>query len=362
MKKLIVLVFTLLLGGSLLFSEKPVQEKPDKDSLTDAKFRPKFPLHWGKPPAAQTKDLVDLPGRFGKGSSTLARWIKENIEEDKANGKKPLVERPKPKPRFPVEWGSPPEIQLTDVVKLPGRFGMGSSTLAIWIKEKIEEHGMPEKPVLDPSDPRRIENETLQALKEGKITIDEAKEKLKSVRKEMAEKGDRKMPKRLPKPEIPEELKEKIAQVKESEKALHEEIKAKIEGLGKEATREEIKATVEAFKESNKDRFEEIKEAHAAIKEDINANRPEKPERPELTEELKVKVDALHSARKEMHEAQKELRETLKDASEEERKEAITAFKEANKAKHDKIKSQAKEVKEEIRALVETEATRTSDL
>ena len=72
MKKLIVLAFTLLLGGSLLFSEKPVQEKPDKDSLTDAKFRPKFPLHWGKPPAAQTKDLVDLPGRFGKGSSTLA--------------------------------------------------------------------------------------------------------------------------------------------------------------------------------------------------------------------------------------------------------------------------------------------------
>ena len=31
---------------------------------------------------------------------------------------------------------------------------------------------------------------------------------------------------------------------------------------------------------------------------------------------LKVKVEALHSARKEMHEAQKELRETLKDASE----------------------------------------------
>ena len=65
---------------------------------------------------------------------------------------------------------------------------MGSSTLANWIKENIEEHGMPEKPVLDPSDPKRIESETLQALKEGKITIDEAKEKLKSVRKEMADK------------------------------------------------------------------------------------------------------------------------------------------------------------------------------
>ena len=103
-------------------------------------------------------------------------------------------------------------------------------------------------------------------------------------------------------------MKKRSLKSKKSEKALHEEIKAKIEGLGKEASREEIKeTTVEAFKESNKDRIEEIKEAHAAIKGDINANRPEKPERPELTQELKVKVEALHSARKEMHEAQKEL-------------------------------------------------------
>ena len=359
MKKLIVLAFTLLLGGSLLFSEKPVQEKPDKDSLTDAKF----PLHWGKPPAAQTKDLVDLPGRFGKGSSTLARWIKENIEEDKANGKKPLVERdPRPKPRFPVEWGSPPEIQLTDVVKLPGRFGMGSSTLAIWIKEKIEEHGMPEKPVLDPSDARRIEKETLQAVREGKITKEEARKKLDALRKDMADNGQRKRPQRPQKPEISDEVKAQIDAVKDLEKALHTEIKEKVNELGKDATREEIKATVESFKESNKDRFEEIKEAHTAIRENIEANRPEKPERPELTEDLKAKVDALHAKRKEMHEAQKELHQNLKEASKEEREVLITAFKEANKAKHEEIKTQAKEVKEEIRSLVETEATRTSDL
>ena len=50
------------------------------------------------------------------------------------------------------------------------------------------------------------------------------------------------------------------------------------------------------------------------------------------------------------------------DATEEEREEMITAYKEANQAKHQEIKSKAKEVKEEIRALVETEATRTSDL
>jgi hypothetical protein len=40
----------------------------------------------------------------------------------------------------------------------------------------------------------------------------------------------------------------------------------------------------------------------------------------------------------------------------------ITAYREGNKEKHQEIKTQAQEVKEEIRSLVETEATRTSDL
>jgi DNA repair exonuclease SbcCD ATPase subunit len=265
MNKSIFFTLFITFGGNLLFAEKDIPKgKPQKldfrvqEFSNEEKPRPKFPLRWGKPPLRQVKDLVELPGNFGKGSSTLASWIKENLNKD--------------------------------------------------IEKKNAEIRRPEKP------------------------------------------------------EISEEIKTQIESVRELEKAIHSEIKARVEALGKEATREEIKATVEAFKESNKDRFEEIKEAHSAIKEDMIANRPEKPERPELTEELKVKVDALHSARKEMHEAQKELRETLKDASEEERKEAITAFKEANKAKHEEIKSQAKEVKEEIRALVETEATRTSDL
>ena len=169
-------------------------------------------------------------------------------------------------------------------------------------------------------------------------------------------------PKRIQQSKISDELQAQKDALKDLQETLQAEINEKVNELGKDATREDIKVTIDSFKENNQDRFEEIKEAQASIREELEANRPEKPVRPELNDELKVKVDALHSARKEMHEAQKELRETLKDASEEERKEAITAFKEANKAKHDKIKSQAKEVKEEIRALVETEATRTSDL
>ncbi len=230
------------------------------------------------------------------------------------------------------------------------------------IREFKEKKAKAEHGVQVDKDSRLIEKETLQAVKEGKMTQEEAQKKLGSLRKKMADEGKRKRPQRPKKPEISEEMKTKIDAVKELEKAIHAEIKVQVNALGKEATREEIKATVESFKESNKARFDEIKEAHAAIRENLEANRPEKPERPDLAPELKAKVDALHAKRKELHEAQKELHKNLKDASKEEREEMITAYKEANQAKHQEIKSKAKEVKEEIRALVETEATRTSDL
>ena len=82
----------------------------------------------------------------------------------------------------------------------------------------------------------------------------------------------------------------------------------------------------------------------------MEANRPEKPVRPELNDKLKAKVDALQTKRGEMRDAHKALRENLKEASKEDRKEMITAYREENKAKHQEIKTQAQEVKEEIEA------------
>ena len=41
-----------------------------------------FPSHWGSPPRMQTRDLRSLPGGYGMGSGTLARWIQENISRD----------------------------------------------------------------------------------------------------------------------------------------------------------------------------------------------------------------------------------------------------------------------------------------
>jgi hypothetical protein len=41
-----------------------------------------FPTHWGAPPLRQTRDLRILPGGYGRGSGTLARWIQENLDRD----------------------------------------------------------------------------------------------------------------------------------------------------------------------------------------------------------------------------------------------------------------------------------------
>ena len=51
----------------------------------------KYPAHWGDPPRIQTRDLRDLPGGYGKGSSTLAGWIQKNLDKD-AKGLKPLFD------------------------------------------------------------------------------------------------------------------------------------------------------------------------------------------------------------------------------------------------------------------------------
>ena len=45
-----------------------------------------FPLHWGEPPAAQTKDIREWPGGYGQGSGTVAKWIQHNIERDITGG------------------------------------------------------------------------------------------------------------------------------------------------------------------------------------------------------------------------------------------------------------------------------------
>ena len=145
----------------------------------------RFPAHWGEPPAMQTRDIRPLPGGFGMGSGTLARWIEQKMAEDAAGGGVGGLPPPKPGPpagsaatatpaplptgrerreataqrgrtrraallaaqretaaaggRFPAHWGEPPRMQTKDLRQLPGGYGMGSGTLVRWIEQKMAE-------------------------------------------------------------------------------------------------------------------------------------------------------------------------------------------------------------------------------
>jgi hypothetical protein len=77
--------------------------------------RKPFPAHWGAPPRIQTRDLRPLPGGYGRGSGTLARWIQQNLDKDAANpnrGKnetnpaKPQSKRPAISPAFAAKHPS----------------------------------------------------------------------------------------------------------------------------------------------------------------------------------------------------------------------------------------------------------------
>ena len=74
-------IISIFLMPLLVFAVKPQNRELEKEkpSIDKPKIeKPKFPRHWGKPPEVQTKDFVKLPGRFGMGSSTLAKESSED--------------------------------------------------------------------------------------------------------------------------------------------------------------------------------------------------------------------------------------------------------------------------------------------
>jgi hypothetical protein len=81
-------------GGSPWFNERTGKKRTDKEvyQMIYPKAKPaakkpaagggRFPAHWGEPPRIQTRDLRPLPGGYGRGSGTLAKWIQKNLDAD----------------------------------------------------------------------------------------------------------------------------------------------------------------------------------------------------------------------------------------------------------------------------------------
>ena len=72
----------------------------------------RFPAAWGPPPRIETRDYRKLPGDYGFGSSTLARWIQQHLDQDQKGGgamasAKPLYQNnfePLPVGKLPEEF------------------------------------------------------------------------------------------------------------------------------------------------------------------------------------------------------------------------------------------------------------------
>jgi hypothetical protein len=132
----------------------PAQNKAKSQEVFNAPNGKPFPVHWGQPPQRETRDLNILPGGYGQGSGTLARWIQGNLKTDakdpnKAKPKK-VFKAPGGKP-FPAHWGQPPLRQTRDRRTLPGGYGEGSGTLVRWIQENLDK---------DAKDPGRVAKNT----------------------------------------------------------------------------------------------------------------------------------------------------------------------------------------------------------
>jgi hypothetical protein len=83
-------------------------------NLLLAQATKEFPAHWGPSPAIQTQDYVALPGGYGHGSSTLAKWIAANLERDKND-----AQAATPAPAKPLYSN---DFEKAEVGKLPDGF------------------------------------------------------------------------------------------------------------------------------------------------------------------------------------------------------------------------------------------------
>ncbi|WP_221029489.1 DUF5060 domain-containing protein [Actomonas aquatica] len=90
-----------------------------------------FPARWGEPPPVQTRDLRPLPAGFGSGSSTLARWIEQQLATDHAREAAGTL-LPAAAFEFP-----PPGFELSDDEAFAGLPADGPRTASAFINPPV---------------------------------------------------------------------------------------------------------------------------------------------------------------------------------------------------------------------------------
>jgi len=238
---------------------KLVPSDQERPKVTPEK--PRFPKHWGHPPRIQTRDMVELPGKFGKGSSTLAKWIADNLKRDAKKEKEKPEEGKKPRPKPPVK-------PIPPITPLP----------PVEIKEKMDSYKETQRELqgglrsaleaLGKKPSREEVRKTLEKFRaENKDTIDAQKELGKTIQEWQKENR----PERPKKPEPTAEVKEKLQQVREKQKELDVVKKAFHEKLknSKELSKDQRAELIKEFKQANADKHKAVKEAQKELQKKI---------------------------------------------------------------------------------------------
>ena len=116
------------LGGLLGEVDHELQAGVDCNPRLQPPVHEPFPVHWGEPPPNQARDLRELPGGYGVGNSTLAAWIEQRMAEDLGTSR----------------LSTDVTLRQQQLQELFGEFDLG---LQVGIKQEIVEHdvGPPEE-------------------------------------------------------------------------------------------------------------------------------------------------------------------------------------------------------------------------
>jgi hypothetical protein len=154
--------------------------------------------------------------------------LKPALETTEVSVDRQVLPEKRPGFRFPPHWGHPPRIQVRDHVKLPGKFGFGSSTVAKWIIENLKKDGK-EKPIIEPRPKLPVKPVRSPEMVEKLKLLHEKKKEMAEVRKELAEdlKGKSKKEAILLVRNFKEANKQKHLEIKEAQKAVIEGIRSR---------------------------------------------------------------------------------------------------------------------------------------
>jgi len=241
-----------ILSISLSFGQSGPRERlREKPEVERPEAKPSKGIELEKPTDRISKEAVrETLGALKEGKinrKEAAAKIKEIREGLKDKGDLKEVKRPD-------------RAELSDEVKTQlGELKEKQEALHAELKENIAELG---------SDATRAEvKEAAEAFKEAnKEKFAEIKSAHEAIREQIKENR----PERPQRPEIElsDELKAKVADLKEKRDELHEAKKALYDSL-KEASSEEKQAIIAEFKENNKAKHKEIKDNAKALKEEI---------------------------------------------------------------------------------------------